>query len=202
MPYLRAQKAGIEYEDALQKLSKATGYQPDAIRRIAESAPQEEEDYSKLVSLREMPRKQAITRLQAAEKRLLYYMLKDPMAVKAYQEIVGSFFDDTYRLAANYIIDYSRAHPGEVIDVSLLCAESNMDGNEDVSSAVADIALEKSHEPASEELLSRVARTVAEEKRKQMSELEVETSLQEGDDETSLKRLQEFIAQRARQLKK
>ena len=202
LPYLRSQKQGIEYEEALVKLSKATGYSADAIRNIASSTAEEEETYTQLVTMKDPSFKKKLNRLQSAEKNLLYYMLKDPSAIKIYQTMVGSFYDDRYRNAANYVIDYVLQHPGEAVDIPLICSVAYADGNDDIAAQIADLALERAHEPATPELLERYANTISNEKRHTMSVLELEQSLQSGDEVAAFDSLQALIESRRKQFKK
>ena len=204
LPYLRSQKQGIEYEEALVKLSKATGYSADAIRNIASSSVSEEEEtYTQLVTAKTPNlRKQKLSRLQSAEKNLLYYMLKDPKAIEIYQSMVGTFYDDKYRNAANYVIDYVLQHPGEPVDIPLICSVASSDGNDEIASQLADLALEKTHEPATKELLERYANTIANEKRNTRNVMELEQSMQTGDEVAAMEQLQALIEAKRKQLKK
>lgn len=202
LPFLRAQTPGIEYEDALQKLANATGFDPDAIRRIANAGAQEQEEYTRIVASQPHIKKRQLSRLQAAERKLLYYMLKDKRAIEVYTKSVGSFYDDQYRLAANYIIDYNIRHPNQEMDVAMLCSSANMDDHPEIAELLTDIAWEKTHEPVSDELLQRVAKAISEEKRKQISTAEVEQFIQEGDEVGSMEALQEYLELRRRAFKK
>ena len=203
LPYLRAQKAGIEYEDALQKLSKATGYQADAIRAIAQSSQEDETmETASLITKRVVPQTKQLGRLKMAEKSLLYYMLKDPRAIEIYQTRVGAFYDDTYREAANYILDYARSHPGERIEVSTICSNSIMDGREEVSNSISDLALERAHEDPTEDLLVRYAKTIVDAKKQQISKQEIQQSLAEGDSQALAASIQAYLDERRKALKK
>ncbi len=203
LPYLRAQKAGIEYEDALQKLSKATGYQADAIRAIAQSSQEDETmETASLITKRVVPQTKQLGRLKMAEKSLLYYMLKDPRAIEIYQTRVGAFYDDTYREAANYILDYARSHPGEQIEVSTICSNSIMDGREEVSNSISDLALERAHEDPTEDLLVRYAKTIVDAKKQQISKQEIQQSLAEGDSQALAASIQAYLDERRKALKK
>ena len=203
LPYLRAQKAGIEYEDALQKLSKATGYQADAIRAIAQSSQEDETmETASLITKRVVPQAKQLGRLKMAEKSLLYYMLKDPRAIEIYQTRVGAFYDDTYREAANYILDYARSHPGEQIEVSTICSNSIMDGREEVSNSISDLALERAHEDPTEDLLVRYAKTIVDAKKQQISKQEIQQSLAEGDSQALAASIQAYLDERRKALKK
>ena len=203
LPYLKAQKAGIEYEDALQKLSKATGYQADAIRAIAQSSQEDETmETASLITKRAAPQTKHLGRLKMAEKSLLYYMLKDPRAIEIYQTRVGAFYDDTYREAANYILDYARSHPGEQIEVSAICSNSIMDGREEVSNSISDLALERTHEDPTEDLLVRYAKTIVDAKKQQISKQEIQHSLAEGDSQALAVSIQAYLDERRKALKK
>lgn len=205
LPYLAAQKPGIEYEEALVKLSNATLFSVDAIRAIAgktPSAPTEvvEDDYVPIKTRKRDHR--IVGRLPLAEKSLLYYMLHDPRAIEIYQTRVGSFYDDTYRLAANYILDYAHNHPGENIDVSSICSSSSMDGNDEVTSSITELALEKNREPSNEDLLLRYAKTIKEEKHKQIIKNEFEANLLDGDEGKAADALQALIDQKKESIHK
>ena len=206
LPYLKSQKPGIEFEDALVKLSSATGYATEAIRTMVGQSrgddPSEEEQNITFAKVKAKMGQKQLSRLQQAEKNLLYYMLKDPRAIEIYQSRVGSFYDETYRMAANYVLEYAHSHPGENIDVSLVCASSNMDGLDEVSASLTDLALESTHEPSTEELLLRYATTIAEEKSSTSVRNEMEQSLLQGDEIASKAALEAFLEERRKKLTK
>ncbi len=115
LPFLSATNVGVDREDYINKLSKATGYLPETIRgqlRLFTKNKQEEIDEADLAQLevRDDPsalrlNRRSYQRLFNAEKELLYYMLNNAEAVTFFERNVDNFFDPVLNQLANVVIE-------------------------------------------------------------------------------------------------
>lgn len=130
LPILAEKEPGIEKEDYLVKLSKATGYDVEAIRREVNNFAkvESEEDTSTEEVLtesrksrlqeRNIPRK----RLYYAERQALHYMVESIEAVDYYENDISHFNDDIHENLANYIADYVDEHAEKVFMPALIAS--------------------------------------------------------------------------------
>ncbi|MBP5091125.1 MAG: DNA primase [Bacilli bacterium] len=152
LPFLRSVPAGIDRDDYIVKLSKATGYEVDTIYRgISKLEPgelteeetilQERKIYDQLENRRQ---ERELTKLRRAERAVLHYMLNNIGAIDYFETEIENFYDSVHEEIANYIIDYAKSHDDEV-DVSGLVSQiaaTGADDSEELQSSITTIALD------------------------------------------------------------
>ena len=174
LPILRDKPPGIEFEDMLVKLSKATGYQPDAIREyLKQSMPREggEEPILSVPNLRIDPNsgqalRRVVSRLEMAERTMVHYMLESREAIDFYEKNVGSFSSaPLFSTIAEFLLDYTSTHEGDpsLSGVLAMIESSGFENASSISEAVSEVALDDSMPPYSESALGDCAKILSEE---------------------------------------
>ncbi len=136
LPYCASLPPGIQRENYLAKLSKATSFEIEAIRALlpkAKSLGQGEE----MLHVgggghhqEKEEKERSVSRLYRAERTILYYMLREEEAVSFFEERVGDFYYGINNDLANYIIDYSSEHQGAIDQAQLLGLIQSLGGEE------------------------------------------------------------------------
>ena len=213
IPYLNSLPPGIEFENALVRLSKVTGYDPSAIRNLTRltrgDALSLEE--AKLVkgslrrSLKAAP--QHIERLITAERKVLCYLMESSQAADSYDSKIGNLYDEVNDRVANYILDYREAHPGlEKADASSILdfikSQAPIEGDEDfdkeASSQIGELAFEDAIDSYTPDNFDECARVIDEEKAKLYSLSEAEKSLRQDDRATQAEKAKQLALERKR----
>lgn len=147
LPILAEKEPGIEKEDYLAKLSRATGYDVEAIRREAASysknAIEEGESVEEVLTA---PRREALERgrgnlrrrLYYAERQAIHYMVESPEAVSYYENDISHFNDEIHENLANYIADYVDEH-SEKVYVPALIAQIESSGDPQAAVLIDDL---------------------------------------------------------------
>ncbi len=191
LPYLRKMPIGIERENTIVRLAKATRYEPDAIRAMLKIKTEDEMDednaifVEKTIGKRIHPEKRLLDRLFMAERTVLYYMLSEEDAIAFYETTIRGFNNQAYEDIANYILEYQARHPDEGPNISGIAAEiasSEAENAEKLTNDVSVLALESGRPPYSRELLGECAKVIAEEKSKISERLAMEKAIQSSDD--------------------
>ncbi len=135
LPDLAAMKSGVEKEDTIEKLAKATGYEPntvrlavDAYRKKKAKASQGEVGGSETPRMSRLP--EAKTRLQKAERQALYYMMKEREAIKIFLLSIDTFYDRVLNDIANYVVQYDESRESPV-ELDLLLGDIDSGPSED-----------------------------------------------------------------------
>ena len=135
LPYCAALPPGIQKENYLAKLSKATSFEIEAIRALlkdakkAEQTPENHEHNHQ--DDRYNPEDKANNkRLFKAERTILYYMLRESEAVSFFEDYLGDFYYPDNDSLANYILDYASSHEGKVEPSQLLGTIQSTAGND------------------------------------------------------------------------
>ncbi|MCR5490973.1 MAG: DNA primase [Bacilli bacterium] len=177
LPRLKAMPVGIEQENYIIKLSRATGYEPEAIRQYLRSAPDAEVEGLDEVILAEdriregftkHPEKAYMKKLKAAEGAMLKQMLQNPEAVDYFEKNVRSFYNDVYEELANYILEYRDAHRGDAISPSAIISQIEQSDTEmagELTNEIANLSMTPTRkEPYSESLMDNYAKIIQQEK--------------------------------------
>ena len=129
------------------------------------------------------PERKVLRRLFTAERELLYQMLQNPDAVAFYEAKVGGFYDETYRMIANYLIEYSKKHENFVPRDLLASLEaSNLEEKDDLINQISELYLERNHpNVCSDELLDNLHKVIEQEKDRIFEKYTLDQSL-EGKD--------------------
>jgi DNA primase len=209
IPYLRNMNPGLDRENYIVKLAKATGYEIGAIRsQINASKPatltEEETSYAEEIDMERLhPEQKYVRRLNMAEREILYYMMVDPSAVGFFQHSVDTFYTGIYNEIANYILDFSakRKNPLTVSELLGGIANSGAPNAEELGTAVTSIASDTYHPPYSEGILESCALAIKQEKDKLYDKEATEKALVGKSNEEKAKILAEFAKRRAERLK-
>jgi len=169
IPILLGIRSQIELDSYINKLSKITGFEPESIRNILKSArnkPQENNAGFKRSIMEMHPERKVLRRLANAERALLYQMVQNPRAVSFYEAKSGGFYDETYRLIANYLIEYAKLHE-EFVPRDLLSSleSSDLPEKEELVNEITELYMERNHpDVCSDALLENIQNTINEEK--------------------------------------
>ena len=184
IPVLLAIRSQLELDSYLNKLSAITGFAPEAIRNILKSARKEPVGTDFKDVIREYhPERKVLRRLEFAERELLYQMLKNKAAVDFYEQCIGGFYDETYRIIANFLIEYAKEHPNYIlVDLLSSLENSELPEKDDLINQISQIYIEKNHpSDCNRELLEDLQKAINQEKDKIFENDTLEQSL-EGKD--------------------
>jgi DNA primase len=174
VPFLRNVPPGIDRENYIVKLSKATGYDPDAIhRQLALAAPgdqtEEEAVYTdETIAERLHPEKMLVKRLFRAEREVLYYMLSQMDAIKYFKDNIGDFYNPVYNEIANYILEYAdkNAKPADVSSLVTSIASRGGENTDQLENDVSTLSLDDWWPPYDPKILEECLHVIKEEKDK------------------------------------
>ena len=148
IPILLGIRSSLELDSYINKLSSITGYAPESIKNILRTARHNkpEEKTFKQAIMEMHPERKVLRRLFTAERELLYQMLQNPDAVAYYEAKVGGFYDETYRMIANYLIEYSKIHE-EFVPRDLIASleNSNLEEKDEMINQISTLYLERNH---------------------------------------------------------
>lgn len=211
IPQLRNIPSGLERENTIIKLAKATGYEEEAIRKeINKAEPgqktEEEIEYGEEVEATALhPERRFRKRLFKAERETLYYMLTHPEAVEFFKKNIDNFMTKNYNEIANYIIDYSRSR-SDVVSLPLLVSdiesneeEENRDG---LIATLNEVAEDRYHPEFSLEALKTCASAIEEEKSRAAEDMLIKTDLEGKDVAEQAALLKEYAKKKRSRLKK
>lgn len=169
IPILSSIRNPLELDSYLNKLSLVTGYPVDSIKKLLRAEPQKIQSTSfQQTMMMAHPERKALRRLFYAEREFLYQMLINPKAVGYYEAKMSGFYDETYRLIANYLIDYAKEHE-EFVPRDLLASLENSDlaDKEQLINQITALYMERNHPNVStDELLDSIHQVIDEEKEK------------------------------------
>ena len=212
--FLRNIPSGIDRDNYIAKLSKATGYEMEAIRiQINKKVVSNEDEEEASIAVDELdfsrlhPEKILAKRLLRAERLALYYMLNDSRAIKHYEDEIGNFYTSVYNSIANYIVDYKESRKEETVALPLLIndiANAGDDETDTLVSRITEIASEKYYPPYTDQGMKEVIEVIKDEKEKQY-DLEQTTkaiSVPGTDARKAAATLKDFAARRKERLKR
>jgi len=212
MPQIRNLPSGIEREDFIVKLAKATGYETEAIRVEANSIMQrkgpslEETVYIDTVEqdIGKVPIDGTSLlrhRLYRAERQTLYYMVYNSEAVQYYIKNVDNFLQTTYNEIANYIVDYYLKRSGD-IKLPLLINDIASGGRDDRDSLIAklsEIASDENYPPYSIDNVKECAKAIKEERTKLHDLTLTQKQMQGKTPQEKAEALKELVAKKRKQ---
>ena len=168
IPMLSKISDQLELNSYLRKLEKITGFDIEDIRKLVMGYRNNEGQVD--VVQRTMkdfhPERKALQKLVNAERELLFQMMGNDEAVAFYEDKVGTFYDDVYRIIANYIIEYKEQYGNvDITGIMLSIENSEEEKKEEIMSDVLDIMDEDFHpKECNQELLDNLLDTIEEEK--------------------------------------
>ena len=192
IPILARINSQLELDSYLRKLEKVTGFEIESIRRLVSSYRQSEEEETTLRTVMKNfhPERKALQRLVTAERELLYQMMENQEAIAFYEEKVGTFYDDVYRLIANYLIAYNEQYGGvDITGVLQNIENSDEEKKEEMMEDMIDLSSEDFHPQVCDEvLLQNLLDTINDEKERINDEDTLQDSLK-GKDELEQARI-------------
>ena len=147
IPILLEIRSPLELDSYVNKLSGITGFASESIKSLLKTARTKPSERTFKEAIMEMhPERKVLRRLFTAERELLYQMLQNPAVVAFYEQKVGGFYDETYRMIANYLIEYAKEHE-EFVPRDLLAslASSNLEEKDELIDKISELYLERNH---------------------------------------------------------
>ena len=184
IPVLLGIRSQLELDRYLNKLSAITGYEPESIKAILKKARNKPANTDFKDAILEMhPERKVLRKLGIAERELLYQMLQNPSAVSYYEAKVGGFYDETYRMIANFLIEYAKEHQ-EFVPRDLIASleSSDIPDHEAMVNKITELYMERNHpNVCTETLLDSINQVIMDEKEAIFEKDTLEQSL-EGKD--------------------
>ena len=185
IPVLSSIRSALELDSYFSKLSKITGYEPESIRNIlrrSRNTPSNDASFKEAI-MEMHPERKVLRKLFTAERELLYQMLQNRLAVAFYEQKVGGFYNETYRLIANYLIEYAKEHEDFVPrDLIASLQNSELPEKEELVDQITGLYLERNHpNECNEVLLNSLYQTIGDE-RERIFEKDTITQSLEGKD--------------------
>ena len=181
IPVLLDIRSQLELDSYINKLANITGYASESIRTILKSARKKPENTDFKEMIKEYhPERKVLRRLEFAERELLYQMLNNPAAVAFYEQKIGGFYDETYRIIANFLIEYAHNHVDFVpVDLISSLESSELPEKDLLISKITDLYMERNHpDKCDDELLVNLQQVIAQEKEKIFESDTLEQSLE------------------------
>ena len=167
IPILLTIRSQLELDKYVNKLSAITGYTAESIKTMLKMARNKPNDATFKEKILQMhPERKALRKLGIAERELLYQMLQNPRAVAFYEEKVGGFYDETYRLIANYLIEYAKEHE-DFVPRDLISSLQNSDipDRDEMIDQITALYLERNHpNVCNDSLLESINEVIIQEK--------------------------------------
>lgn len=183
VPVLLGIRSQLELDSYIGKLAKITGYTSEAIKNILKTARLKPEikDYRSVI-INYHPERKILRRLNTAERELLYQMLQNKQAVGFYEGNIDGFYDSTYRVIANFLIEYARNHENFVpTDLISSLENSDLDNKETMINQITELYLERNHPTCDVKLLNSLEEVIKEEKERIFENDMLDQSLENKD---------------------
>ena len=201
VPVLLGIRSQLELDSYLNKLADITGYTPEAIRNILKTAKSKpkERDFKEIIR-QNNPERKVLRRLEFAERELLYQMLQNPEAVAFYEQKIGGFYDETYRIIANYLVEYANEHKDFVpVDLITSLETSELAEKDILINKISELYLERNHpDVCNQELLDNLQQVIDSEKERIFENDTLEQSLEGKDPKEKARILSDFNRRRLR----
>ena len=205
IPILIGINSQLELDSYLRKLSAATGFDVEAIRELVKNAKTNTSFAKPEDAIYTFhPERKALRRLELAERELLYQMLQDQKAIDFYEEKVGTFYDETYRQLANYVIDYAKMSDSiSLISVLASIEMSEIENKTELINELANLSYEDTHNSkCSQELLDSLLASIDEEKEKIFEKDTLEQSLNGKDPLEKARIMAEYNRRKMKKIEK
>ena len=201
IPVLLAIRSQLELDTYINKLANITGFAPDAIRNILKTARKKpaETNFKQVIN-EYHPEKKILRRLEFAERELLYQMLSNPQAVAFYEQNIGGFYDETYRIIANFLIEYAHEHEDFVpVDLISSLETCELPEKDLLINQISTLYLERNHaDKCDESLLVNLQEVINAEKEKIFESDTLEQSLEGKDPKEKARILSDYNRRRLR----
>ena len=167
IPILLGIRSALELDSYVNRLAAITGFASESIKSLLRTAKNKPEEKTFKKAIMELhPERKVLRRLFTAERELLYQMLQNPDAVAFYEAKVGGFYDETYRMIANYLIEYAKKNQNFVPRDLLASLEaSNLEDKDELINQISELYLERNHPNiCNKELLENLHSVIEQEK--------------------------------------
>lgn len=203
IPFLRSMQDGLDRENNIVKLSKVTGYEPAIIREQIGKAEKiddsmDEVSYGNGLNLSQTATAQRqLKKLEAAEKKTLYYMLQNTDAVEYFNKNIFNFYIDKYEKIADLIVDYVD-RTNEKVNVAILYneidqSEENEEEKRSLNEIIASLTDDEvAYEPYTEKNISDCAKLIYEEKSKINNKISLDDKLRETPEKSKGELLKQY----------
>ena len=184
IPVLLGIRSQLELDRYLSKLSAITGYEPESIKNLLKTARNKPANTDFKEAILEMhPERKVLRRLGFAERELLYQMLQNRSAVAYYEAKVDGFYDEMYRLIANYLIEYAKEHENFVPrDLIASLENSDIPDKEAMVNKITELYMERNHPNKCDESLLESINDVIKQEKEIIFEKDTLTQSLEGKD--------------------
>ena len=204
IPVLLAIRSQLELDSYINKLADITGFAPEAIRNILKTAKNKPVSTDFREVIREYhPERKVLRRLEFAERELLYQMLHNPEAVAFYEQKIDGFYDETYRVIANFLIEYAHEQK-DFVPTDLISSLENSDlpEKDELINKISTLYMERNHlAKCDEDLLNNLQEVIDQEKEKIFESDTLEHSLEGKDPKEKARILAEYNRRRLRKKK-
>ena len=203
IPFLKSMQDGLDRENNIVKLSKVTGYEPTIIREQIGKAEKiddsmDEVSYGNGLNLSQTATAQRqLKKLEAAEKKTLYYMLQNTDAVEYFNKNIFNFYIDKYEKIADLIVDYVD-RTNEKVNVAILYneidqSEENEEEKRSLNEIIASLTDDEvAYEPYTEKNISDCAKLIYEEKSKINNKISLDDKLRETPEKSKGELLKQY----------
>ena len=184
IPVLLTIRKELELDKYINKLTAITGYDYQSIRKLLKVAENKPNNSSFKETISKLhPERKALRKLGFAERELLYQMLQNPVAVAYYEQKVDGFYDETYRLIANYLIEYAKEHEDFVPrDLLSSLENSEIPDKERMINEVSTLYMERNHPNVCDEALLESINDVIKQEKETIFEKDTLSQSLEGKD--------------------
>jgi len=180
IPILVSLTSQLELDTYLRKLAAITGYDVESIRKVLNDVQNKNQDLTKAISSFH-PERKVLKRLALAEREMLFQMLNHKQAIDFYENNIGGFYDEVYRLIANFIVEYTKDQPNvNITSVISEIEDSELENKDELISELTDLLYERKNHPSKcdEELLNDLAESINQEKERIFENDTLEQALQ------------------------
>ncbi len=149
MPILANIKSQLEIDSYTRKLAQITGFDiesiKDLLRRYKNSGEKEQTVEEVMSDFH--PERKALRKLEIAEREILYQMLNHADAVAFYEKNIKSFYDESYRKIARYIVEYCEANSDQIDTLGLISMleMNDVENKDELIREITDLSLERTH---------------------------------------------------------
>ena len=175
VPMISRLKSSLDADNYIYKLEKVTGFSAQAIRNLVEkykSGQKIEKVNNKTDVIVEHKGKgvpKELRRLEFAESMVVEQMMVDKEAVIFFEEKIKYFYNETYRVLANFLVDFVHNYPDAPITPSALIdivSLSNVDNKDEVVNLLTSLSFKVSTIKYSPEALKDCEKIITEERTK------------------------------------
>ena len=175
VPMIAQLKSELDADNYIYKLEKITGFSAQAIRNLVSKQkegkpvviPSNKTDVIVESKAKGVPKE--LRRLEIAENMVIEQMMVNKDAVKFFEEKIKYFYNETYRVLANFIVDFVHTYPDAPLSPSALIdivSLSSVENKEDIVNLLTKLSFTISTIKYSPEALADCERIITLERTK------------------------------------